>query len=81
MVTRAESDGFKEDQKHTLAVLKKLIDGSGYTIGSLMFTTVEDLISYCHRHFTRGSYDCIVRLIGLMGSITDVVVSQDSIER
>ena len=59
-VTWAESDGFKAEQKRMLRVLEQLIEGGGYTIGSLTFTTVGDLVSYCHHHFPQESYDCIV---------------------
>ena len=51
MVNRVESDGFKTKQKPTLGVLEQLIEEGGYTIGSLLFTTVEESISYRHRHF------------------------------
>ena len=79
MVTRAEFDGSKADHKRTLGVLKQLIEGGGYTIRSLTFTTVEDSILYCHCHFPQDNYDCVVGLAGLMGSITDAVVSQEDV--
>ena len=45
-----------------------------------MFTTLEESVSYCMHHFTPDSYHCIVGLVGLMGSVTDAVVSQDAVE-
>ena len=63
-----------------LGVLEQPIEGGGNTIGSLTSTTVKDLVSYYHHYFPQESCDCIVGLVGLMGSITDVVVSQEDVE-
>ena len=52
--------------------------GGGYTIGSLLFTTLEDSISYCNLYFP-PSYDCIVGLIRLMGLVTDSVLCQSKV--
>ena len=61
-------------------MLKQEIGGRGYTIGSLLFTTLEESILYCHLHFPPASYDCIVGLMGLMGLITDSVVCQTEVD-
>ena len=47
-----------------------------------MFTTLEESVSYCvcMRHFPPETYDCIVGLMRLMGSISEAVVSQHIVE-
>ena len=45
-----------------------------------MFTTLGESVSYCIRHFPADTYDCIVGLVGLMGSISELVVSQTAIK-
>ena len=60
MITCAKFDTYKAEQKHTLAILEQLVDGWGYTIGSLTFTVIKDFILYCLWHFPSDSCDCIV---------------------
>ena len=59
-VTRAEFNGYKAKQEQALALLKQEMGGGGYTIGSLLFTTLEESTSYCNLYFPPKSYDCIV---------------------
>ena len=80
-VTWLDFDGYKAEQKRMVGVIKQLIEGGGYMIGSLMFTTVEDSVSYYHRYFPQESYDCIVGSVGLMGSIMDGAISQVDVKR
>ena len=61
------------EQERELALLRQEMGGGGYTIGSLLFTTLEESNTYCNLHFPPKSYDCIVGLMGLMGSVTDSV--------
>ena len=70
-VTGAEFNGHKLEQERELALLKHEICGEGYTIGSLLFTALEESTSYCNLYFPPKSYDCIVGLVGLMGPVTD----------
>ena len=80
VVTHDAFDGYKAEQKRVLAVLKQEIGGGVFTIGLLDFTTVQYSISYCGQYFPPGSYDCIVGLVILQGSVTDSVVSHDMVE-
>ena len=61
-------------------LLKQEIGGGGYTIGSLLFTTLDESVSYCHLHFPPANYNCIVGLMGLMGSVSDSVVNQTEVD-
>ena len=79
-VTQSDFEGYKAEQKHTLAIIAQKIEGVGYTIGLLTFTTKEELVSHFLRHFPADTYDCIVGLMGLMGYISEPVVSQTTIE-
>ena len=79
-LTQAAFRTYQEEQKKELAMLKQEIGGGGYTIGSDLFTTLEESVSYCHKHFPPGSYDCIVGLMALMGSVTDSVVNQSEVD-
>ena len=79
-LTQADFRTYQVEQKKELAMLKQEIGGGGYTIGSLLFTTLDESVSYCHKHFPPGSYDCIVGLMGLMGSVTDSVVNQTEVD-
>ena len=45
-----------------------------------MFITFEESTLYCNLHFPPKSYDCIVGLMGLMGSVTDSVVCQSEVD-
>ena len=49
-------DRYKAMQKREMAILEQEIGGGGFTIGSLVFTTLQDSISYCGRHFPSGSH-------------------------
>ena len=46
-ITQADLEGYKTDQKRTLGILAQKIEGGGYTIGSLTFTTLEESVLYC----------------------------------
>ena len=46
-VTRTDFESYKAEQKCTLSILVQKIEGGGYTIGSLMFTTLKESVSYC----------------------------------
>ena len=50
-----------------LAILGQKIKGGGYTIGLLTFTTLEESVTYCLRHFPVDTCDYIVGIVGLIG--------------
>ena len=79
-LTHAYFKTYKVEQQRELALLKQEIGGRCYTIGSLLFITLDESISYCHLGFPPASYDCIVCLMGLMGSVTDSVVNQTEVD-
>ena len=62
-----------------MLILAQKTEG-GYTLGSLTFTTLEEFASYCAWYFLPDNRDCIVGLVGLMGSISEAVVSHQSRE-
>ena len=48
--------------------------------GGYLFTTLEESTLYCNLHFPLKSYDCIVGLMVLMGSVTDSMVCQSKVD-
>ena len=79
-MARAEFNGYKAEHECELALLKQEMGGRGYIIGPFLFTTLEESTSYYNLHFPPKSYDCIVELMGLMGSCADSVVCQSKVD-
>ena len=74
-VSRAEFDTYKVEQKQEQALLHQDIDGGGTSLYPF-FYNVGQVHLYCHLHFPLDSYNCVVGPMGLMGSVTDSIVSQ-----